>query len=41
MTKYFILKGYNFTNLSDSLTEILIKLMQMILEDTKLYKKPL
>ena|SRR6266498_646235 len=40
IAKYNILKGNNFARLPGGLTEILIKIMQMILEDSKEYNKP-
>jgi len=39
MTKHSILKGNNFAGLSGRSTEILIKLMNMILKDAKAHKK--
>jgi len=40
MANYSILKGNNFAGLSDGSTELPIKIMNMILEDVKEYKKP-
>ncbi len=40
MAKHAILKGNNFTGLPGGLTELPIKLMNMILEDVKEHNKP-
>jgi len=40
MAKHAVLKGNNFTSLSGDSTEILIKLMNMIIEDAKEHSKP-
>jgi len=39
MTKHSVLKGNNFAGLLEGSTEILIKLMNMIIEDTKEHQK--
>ena len=40
MAKYGVLKGNNFAGLPGGLTELSIKIMNMILEDAKEHNKP-
>ncbi len=41
ITKHFILRDNNYVGLSEGSIEIPIKLINMLLEDAKLYKKPI
>ncbi len=41
MIKHNILKGNNFARLPEGATEILIKIMNLIIEDAKIHHKPL
>ncbi len=40
ITKHSVLKGNNFTGIPGGLTELLIKIMNMIIEDAKEHNKP-
>ena len=39
IAKYSILKGNNFAKLPESFTKTLIKLISILIEDVKVYKK--